>query len=447
MSNGSDFTQGKILGPLLKFALPVMAAIFLQDMYGAVDLLIVGRFASSVDVSGVSTGSQIMISFTHLVVNFAIGITVLLGQQIGRGEREKGGRVIGAGIVFFAIIGAVLSAVMFFFAEPISRYMQAPEEAFENTVTYIRICGGGSLIMIAYNLIGCIFRGLGDSRTPLIAVLLACGFNVAGDLILVGVFGMGSKGAAIATVAAQAFSIVVSLWMVSKKQLSFDFSFRDIRWHGGYVRTMTRIGAPVALQEFMVSISFLVILAIVNTLGVAASAGFGVAEKICAIIMLVPASFMQSLAAFVAQNAGAKKYDRAIKALKYSIGISFMCGVAMAAMTFFGGEFLTGLFTKDPEVIYASYDYLKAYAIDCMLTPFFFCFVGFCNGLGHTGFVMAQGIISAFCVRMPVSYLMSILPGASLFRIGLATPMASALQILMCVGFMSYLKRKGFLES
>ena len=181
MKQETTFTEGKILTPLILFAFPVLLALFLQAMYGAVDLLIVGKFASSADVSAVSTGSQIMMTLTNLVSSFAMGTTVLLGQQIGSGKKEEGGRTVGTAIVLFAGIAVVMTAVLVLFAPQISQIMHAPTEAFDKTVAYVRICGGGMLVIVAYNLIGCIFRGLGDSRTPLLTVAIACVCNIAGD--------------------------------------------------------------------------------------------------------------------------------------------------------------------------------------------------------------------------------------------------------------------------
>ena len=324
--------------------------------------------------------------------------------------------------------------------------MNAPEEAFEKTVDYIRICGGGMLVIVAYNLIGCIFRGLGDSRTPLITVAIACVFNIAGDLLLCAVFNMGTAGAAIATVFAQIISVIASLIFISKKDLPFTMKKENIRTHKDYLRKMVGFGAPIALQDLLVSISFLIILAIVNAMGVIASAGVGVAEKVCAFIMLISSAFMQSMSAFVAQNYGAGKMVRARKALHYGITVSFAIGVVMFVITFFHGDVLAGIFSSDGEVVAAAADYLKAYAIDCMFTAIFFCYTGFYNGIGKTRFVMIQGILGAFCVRVPVSYFMSLRPEPSLFHIGLATPLSSALQLILCVGFMLYLRKKGALE-
>lgn len=446
MKKNMSFTEGKILQPLILFAFPVLVALFLQAMYGAVDLLIVGKFASSADVSAVSTGSQIMTTLTNLVSSFAMGTTILLGQQIGSGSKKEGGRTVGTSIVMFGVIAVILSIVLVIFAPQVSSLMNAPVEAFDKTVDYIRICGGGMIVVVAYNLIGCIFRGLGDSRTPLITVVIACVFNIFGDLVLCAILNMGTAGAAIATVFAQVISVIVSLFLISKKELPFTLKKENIRIHKAYLKKMITFGAPIALQDLLVSISFLIILAIVNSMGVIASAGVGVAEKVCAFIMLISSAFMQSMSAFVAQNYGAGLMHRARKALYCGVGVSFATGVVVFFFTFFHGNLLAGIFASDVKIILAATDYLKASAIDCLFTSIFFCYTGFYNGIGKTKFVMIQGILGAFCVRVPVSYLMSIQPEKSLFHIGLATPMSSFLQLVLCVGFMMYLKKKSELE-
>ena len=405
------FTEGKILLPLVRFALPVLAALFLQAMYGAVDLMIVGRFteagAVSAHVSAVTTGSQIMLTLTDLMASFAMCVS-------------------GAG----AIAGI----------------MHAPPEAFALTTAYVRICGAGMLVIIAYNLIGSIFRGIGDSVTPLVTVAIACVFNIAGDLLLVAVFHMGTVGAAIATVGAQGLSVVISLFLMKKRmeqgRMPFTLERSHIRFQGEIMGRITRLGLPIAAQDLMVSVSFLIIQAIVNGLGVIPSAGVGVAEKVCAFIMLVPLAFMQSMSAFVAQNAGARRFDRAEKALRYGILMSLAVGTVMFYFSFFHGTSLALLFAKDMDVAAAGADYLKAYAIDCLLTPIFFCFIGFYNGIGMTRFVMLQGIVSAFCVRVPVSYIMSRRVPVSLFHIGLATPCSSTLQIIMGLICLAWVKKR-----
>ena len=440
----NDFTTGGIAGPLVRFALPVLAALFLQAMYGAVDLLVVGQFADKADVSAVATGAHIMMTLTNLVASLSMGATVLLGQQIGEGKAKQGGATIGACIVLFGSIGLALTALTVPGAGLLASVMQAP--AMELTTTYIRICGMGMLVIISYNLIGSVFRGIGDSVTPLITVAIACVCNIAGDLLLVAVLHMGTAGAAVATVAAQAVSVVISLLLVRRKSLPFRLSREQIRFDRPLVSRVIQIGLPIAMSDLLVSISFLVIQAIVNSLGVVASAGVGVAEKVCAFIMLVPSAFSQAMSAFVAQNAGAGKYNRAVRSLYVGVGLSLIAGAVMSWLSIFHGQLLGGIFSNDHEVIVASADYLKAYGIDCLLTPIFFCAIGFFNGLGKTRFVMVQGIVSAFCVRVPVSWLMSRRLPFSRFHLGWATPCSSAVQIVLGTWYLLALKRQGLLD-
>ena len=439
----NNFTEGAILPKLLKFMLPVLFAMFLQSLYGAVDLLVVGQFAADADVSAVSTGSQIVMTLTNLIVSFSMGITVAVGQRIGQKRPEEAAHTIGTGLILFAATGAAFTLISMLGAGALAFIMQAPAEAFDLTKSYIRICGAGFLIITAYNLLGSIFRGLGDSRTPLIAVGIACVCNIIGDLLFVAVFHLGAAGAALATVIAQLISVIISFFIIRKTRLPFAFDRSHMKYQKPCARSILRIGTPIALQDFLVGISFLVMLAIVNQLGVTASAGVGVAEKVCAFIMLVPAAFMQSMSAFVAQNYGADHTDRAVKALKYGIAVSVFFGVAMFFITFCRGDLLAGIFSNKPDTVADAWDYLKAYAIDCLLTCFLFCFIGFYNGLGKTRFVMIQGMIGAFLVRIPVAFLMQHIGHGSLFLIGLATPCSTVLQITMCfAAFLVFVKKE-----
>lgn len=416
MAKTHSLTQGNILGTLIRFAVPVFFTLFLQALYGGVDLLVVGQFASTADVSGVATGSMLLSTVTMIITGLSMGITILVGERIGSQRPKEAGRAIGSGICLFIVFGILLALIM--------------------------IGGAGSLFIIAYNVLGAVFRGIGDSKTPLLTVMIACVVNICGDLLLVAVFHMGAAGAAIATVAAQAVSVIISLAVIRKRQLPFEFSRKFIRFNKNIILTEIRLGAPVALQELLVGISFLVIQTIVNTFGVAASAGVGVGEKVCTFIMLVPSAYMQSMSAFVAQNMGAGNPLRAKKALGYGVLTAFTVGVIMGILTFFHGDVMASIFSKDPAVIADAHSYLKAYAIDCMLTPFLFCFTGYYNGCEKTMFVMIQGIVGAFLVRIPVVYLVSRIPGATLFQIGLGTPASSLVQITLCLLMFVYLEKK-----
>lgn len=428
----NNLTTGPIFKSIVKFALPVLLALFLQALYGAVDLLIVGNFGTTADISGVATGSQILNTINNIITGLSMGVTVLVGRRIGTKELDKAGRAIGNAICLFGSLALLLTVIVPMCANLFASLLNAPEEAMSQTVSYIMICGFGLVFIIAYNLLGAIFRGIGDSVTPFIAVSIACVFNIILDLIFVYYLKLGASGAALATVIAQAISVILSLIIISRKKLPFKFSFKQIRFGKDAINEL-QIGIPIALQEFLVGISFMVITGVVNAIDINASAGVGVAGKVVAFIMLVPAAFMQSMSAFVAQNIGAGKRERAKKALIYCIGSALLIGVFMCLITFFYGNVLSSIFNQTPEVIEAGALYLKSFAIDCVLTPFLFCFLGYFNGCGKTFFVMIQGLIGAFGVRVPLCLFFSKQDWATLFHIGLSTPSSTVIQIALCL--------------
>lgn len=438
MDNTKSFTSGGVLSSLIKFAIPVLVAMFLQSLYGAVDLLVVGQFAETIDVSGVATGSLLMQTVTMIITGLSMGVTVYVGQKIGEKKEEEAGKVIGAGIALFLLIGAVLSILLVCFTKQLANILHAPSEAYVQTCEYIMVCGGGTIFIVLYNLLGAIFRGIGDSKTPLFTVFVACIINIAADLFFVAVLGLGAMGAALATIIAQAISVIVSIFIIIKKPLPFVFKKEYVCVNRRLILQELKIGTPIALQEFLVGVSFMVIQTVVNSIDVTASAGVGVAEKVCAFIMLVPSAFSQAMSAFVAQNIGAGYKDRALKALKCGIITSLGVAVFIGSFTFFKGNILANIFTKDMDVIEQAFQYLRAYAIDTFFTAILFCYIGYYNGCGKTFFVMIQGIVGAFCVRVPVVLLMSNLANTTLFHIGLATPASSIVQILLCVFFMLY---------
>lgn len=442
MDKAKNFTSGRVFPSLIKFALPVLAAMFLQSLYGAVDLLVVGQFAETVDVSGVATGSLLMHTVTMIITGISMGVTVYVGQKIGERNEEEAGKAIGSGLVLFVLMGVLFSVFLVVFTKQLANLLHAPEEAYIQTCEYIMVCGGGTIFIGLYNLLGAIFRGIGDSKTPLFTVFVACVINIAADLFFVAVLGLGAMGAAFATIMAQAVSVLVSLLIIIRKPLPFVFKKSYICFNKRLILRELKIGTPIALQELLVGISFMVIQTVINTIDVTASAGAGVAEKVCAFIMLVPSAFSQSISAFVAQNIGAGCKERAVKALKCGIFTSLCVAIFIGSFTFFKGDLFAAIFTKDAEVIEQAFQYLKAFAIDTLFTAFLFCYIGYYNGCGQTLFVMFQGLIGAFGVRIPMVFFMSSLPNTNLFYIGLSTPISTIVQIVLCLGFMWYMHRK-----
>lgn len=437
----SDFTQGSILGKLLPFMMPILGALVLQAAYGAVDLLVVGRFGTTSGLSAVSTGSQVLNLVTFVITQFAMGITVLIARYIGEKKPQYIGALIGGATIIFAIVSAVLFVIMIGFSQPIAVLMQAPEEAVELTSTYVRICGGGIFFIVVYNLLAAIFRGLGDSKSPLLFVAVACVVNIAGDLILVAGLHLDAAGAAIATVAAQAVSVVFALFLLVKRELPFEISKHDFKINMHCVRAL-KIGLPLALQEFLTQISFLALCAFVNRLGLEASSGYGVACKIVNFAMLIPSSLMQSMASFVSQNVGAGNEKRAKKAMFTGMGVGLVIGCIVFTLVWFKGNLLTGIFTTDAAVVQNGYDYLKGFALETIVTAILFSIIGYFNGHDKTVWVMVQGLVQTLLVRLPLAYYMSIQPDASLTKIGFAAPAATIFGIVLNVIYYLYANRK-----
>jgi len=444
MKRENDFLTGSILPPLLKFSIPVLLALMLQALYGAVDLWAVGKFGTTADVSAVATGSQAMQIITGLVSGLSMGSTVLLGIYMGRKDINCITNAIVSSVWVFGVIGIILTAITLVAAPWIARVTNAPIEAFQQTVSYIRICGAGSLFVVAYNLISAIFRGLGDAKSPLYFVMIACVTNIIGDVILTRFIPMGASGAAIATVVAQAVSVVLSLALIKKKDRITNEAKSCMLPNKEISMDILRLGVPIALQSICNEVSYLVILGFVNVLGEVASAGVGIAEKLVMFILLVPNSYMQSISAFVAQNVGAGQLGRAKKSMWLGMLTATIFGGLLAYFSFFHGEALSTLFIKGNElsVLSASAQFLKATSIECFILSIAYCFAGFFNGVGRTTFVMIQGLLSIFLVKIPYAWFASTRENVSLFQIGLSTVFAAVFTLLLCVLYYIHCKKR-----
>ena len=436
----TDFTKGSILGKLIPFMIPILGALILQAAYGAVDLLVVGRFGTTEGLSAVSTGSQVLNLVTFVITQFAMGITVLIARYIGEQRQSDIGALIAGSIVAFAIISAVLFVVMISFAGPISRLMQAPKEALQLTTSYVRICGAGIFFIVAYNLLAAIFRGLGDSRSPLLFVAVACVVNIVGDLVFVAGFHLDAAGAAIATVLAQAVSVVLAVLLLFKRNLPFKVTQKDFHINAHCKRAL-KIGLPLALQECLPQLSFLALCAFVNKISLEASSGYGVACKVVNFAMLVPSSLMQSMASFVSQNVGAGNEKRAKKSMYTGIGVGLGIGCIVFVFVFFKGDLLTGLFSPNAKVVQNGFDYLRGFAPETIVTAVLFSMIGYFNGHDKTVWVMIQGVVQTLFVRLPLAYIMSIQPNASLTMIGLAAPISTVVGIVLNVSFYLWYNR------
>ena len=437
----NDFTEGSIFKKLITFMMPILGALILQAMYGAVDILVVGWFGTDAGISGVSTGSGIVNLITFSVAGLSMAVTVLMGRYLGEKRAERIGPLLGGSICFFGALSVLLAVVLFVFARPLAIFMQAPAEAIDVTVEYVRICGVGILFIVAYNVISSVFRGMGNARLPLIFVGIACVVNIVGDLLFVAVFDMNVAGAALATVLAQAVSVILSLFIIRKQKLPFTVKKQDIRFNRE-ILSILKIGGPIALQEILTNLSFLALCAFINRLGLDASSGYGVANRLTSFVLLLPSSLMQSMASFIAQNVGAGKEDRARRGMVTGMMIGASIGVVIGLFSYLRGDLMAMIFTDNPTYIEKAAEYLRGFALEAVVTSILFSFMGYFNGHGQTMFVMAQGLAQTFLVRLPMSYFMSIRENANLEYIGYAAPAATVFGIMLNLAYYIWYTRK-----
>ena len=439
-----DLTQGSVPKVLLQFAVPFLIANVLQALYGGADLFVVGQYDDSASVAAVAIGSQVMQTITGIILGITTGTTVLIAIATGAKDNRKVAFTIGSSVWLFSITGVVLTLVMVLFHSRIAELMHTPVEAMVDTKNYILVCSLGILFIVGYNVVCGILRGLGDSKTPLYFVGLACVINIVLDFILVGYFHWGATGAAIAT--AQGVSFGIALWFLYRHGFHFDFSRKDIRLNRNLSKKILVLGAPIALQDALINVSFLIITVIVNQMGVIASASLGVVEKIIVFAMLPPMAISSAVATMTAQNYGAGLIKRMNKCLASGIGIALVFGVSVCVYSQFLPETLTAFFTKDAAVVAMAADYLRGYSIDCIVVSFVFCINSYFSGQGNSLFPMIHSLIATFLFRIPLSYWFSQIDSSSLFIMGFAPPISTVVSLLICIWYLRYTQRKLYLR-
>ncbi|MCC8066271.1 MAG: MATE family efflux transporter [Clostridiales bacterium] len=446
-----DLTKGSVWKVLLRFSLPYLLSCFLQTFYGMVDLYVTGQYNGAAAISAVSVGSQVMHMITVVIVGLAMGSTVGLGVVIGSKHTERASRIIGNSVTLFAIGSVALMAVLLLATDGIITVMSVPAEAVEQTKVYLTICFIGIPFITAYNVISCIYRGMGDSRSPMYFVGVACVLNIVLDFLFIGGLQMGAAGAALGTVVSQASSVVFALFFLRRSRaassVGFDFFLRrkDFLPERAVLSDILKVGVPVACQDGFIQISFLVITMIANRRGVDVAASVGIVEKIISFLFLVPSAMLSSVSAIAAQNRGANRHDRARQTLFYAVVISVSFGIVCTVICHIIPEQFVGLFSSEEAVRVLGGQYLRAYVFDCIVAGIHFCFSGFFCAYGQSGFSFAHNLISVLLVRIPGAYLATKLYPDTLYPMGLAAPAGSTVSAIICIVlFLVFRKKFGF---
>lgn len=441
-----NLTTGSVLKTIIYFALPYLLSYFLQTLYGMADLYITGQFNGVDSITAVSNGSQVMYMLTVIIVGLAMGTTVIIGKAIGGNKLDNAGRAIGNTITLFMGIAIVMTIVFLIAAKPIVLLIGVPQEAVAGTVRYLIICFIGIPFITAYNIISSIFRGLGDSKSPMYFIGISCVTNITLDYVFIGLCDLGPSGAALGTVLSQTFSVIVAFISIRKRKTGIKLVKEDFIPDRKVLGEILKVGIPVAVQDGCIQVAFIIITVIANHRGLDDAAAVGIVEKMISAIFIIPSSMLATVSALSAQNIGAGKYDRAAKTLKYATMITSVYGVFMAVIMQVLAAPLLALFTKDAAVVVLGTQYMKGYIIDSIFAGVHFCFSGYFAAYGKSYIGFMHNIISITFVRVPGSYLASKLFGDTLFPMGLAAPAGSLLSVIICVCAYIYLKRSGKLE-
>ena len=428
-----NLTSGSVFKNIIYFSLPYLLSYFLQTLYGMADLFIMGQFGEVADITSVSIGSQVMHMLTVMIVGLAMGATVTIGRNVGAKKSKEAANAVGNTATLFMLVSVVITVILLAAVKPIVNVMSTPKEAVPGTAAYLTVCFIGIPFITAYNIISSVFRGMGDSKSPMYFIAAACAANIALDYLFMGAFKMGPVGAALGTTLSQTISVIIALAAILKKDMGIHLCKKDFKPVKKIMGQILKIGVPVALQDGFIQIAFIVITIIANKRGLNDAAAVGIVEKVIGILFLVPSSMLSSVSALAAQNIGANKPDRAKLTLRYAAIITVAFGTAIAIATQFCSEQIVGIFKGDGEVMRLGGQYLRSYVWDCIFAGIHFCFSGYFCAMEKSGISFLHNTLSMLLVRVPGAYILSNRFADTLFPMGLAAPLGSLLSVLICL--------------
>ena len=436
-----DLTSGSVLKAILYFSIPYLFSYFLQTLYGMADLFIIGQFNGVESTTAVSAGSQGMHMLTVVITGLAMGATVIIGRAAGAGDKSQADKAVGNTAVLFMLLSIVFTIILSATVKPIVNIMSTPAEAAEGTVIYLQICFAGIPFITAYNIISSVFRGLGDSKSPMYFIAVACVFNIVLDFIFIGVLKLGTAGAALGTTLSQAASVIVSFVSIIRRKMIPGISKKDFRLDRVVLGSILKIGLPVAVQDGFIQAAFIVITVFANRRGLNDAAAVGIVEKIIGIIFLVPSSMLSTVSALSAQNIGARKHYRAKQTLKYALVIAVSFGIAVTIFMQFAAESAASLFSGNSEVIKLGGQYMRSYVWDCIFAGMHFCFSGYFCAYGMSMVSFIHNFASIVFARIPLAYIASRYYLDTLFPMGIAAPAGSLLSVLICAAAFIWMQR------
>ena len=433
-----NLTEGSVAKQLILFALPFMLSNLIQTLYNVTDMLIVGIYSGTVGISGVNIGGQVTFILTNIIIGLAVGGTVVIGQYLGAGDRKGMRETISTLLTFLLVAGIAFTVIMLILSDKVLNLLQTPKESYQQARNYLDVTLMGTIFIFGYNAFAAILRGLGDSKRPLIFVTIACLTNIFLDLLFVGVYGMEARGAAIATVISQAFSMILCIIYLKRSDFEFDFKLSSFKFYKERFAMLIKIGIPISIQNVIVNFSFLVLTTIANSMGVNASAAVGIVGKYNGFAILPAIAVGSSVSAMVAQNMGAGETERAKKTFYTGFTLAFSVTFVAFIFTQMFPEKILSLFDNNPETIAAGVEYIRTFSFDYLIVPATFCLNGLVTGSGHTVISSICGILSSIGFRVPIAILFGVVLQKGLWGLGLAAPVASfASGLILFIFFVS----------
>lgn len=395
-----DMVNGPIMSRMISFALPLMLSGILQLLFNAVDIIVVGRFSGSEALAAVGSTSSLINMLTNLFIGISLGANVLAARFYASGRHKEMSETVHTAIATALISGIIMVFVGIFFSKPALRLMDTPDDVIEKSTLYMRIYFCGMPFFMLYNYGAAILRAIGDTKRPLIFLIISGITNACLNLFLVIVFHLDVAGVAIATVISQMISCILVLGCLYKTDAVYQIRFKKLKINWDYLLQIFRIGIPAGIQSTLISFSNVLLQSSVNSFGSIAMAGYTAANNIMSFLYMTANAITQACMSFTSQNYGAHKPKRMDRVMLSALCLELIFCVPLGIFAYvFGGQ-LSSIYTNSAEVIKASVEILEI-----TVAPYFLCgimdvFPGALRGMGRSTVPMILCLIGTVGMRI-----------------------------------------------
>lgn len=406
-----DMTQGTPWKAILAFSLPLLAGNLLQQLYNTVDSIVVGRYVGREALAAVGTSFPAMMLMFALFMGIATGTNIMVAQYFGAKDNESLSKTVHTALSLTAIVGVFISVAGYFFVPTLLKWIQVPANVFDMTRTYLQIIFLGHIASLYYNILSGILRGLGDSITPLIFLMISTAINIVLDLVFVIYLDLGVAGVALATIIAQSCSAIFGFFRIRQMKGVLRIHLRELRPDRKLALQMIRLGIPAGIQQSTFSIANLLVQSLINSFGDVIMAGMNIVMRVDMFVMMPNMTFGIAMTTFSGQNVGARKMDRVTKGaadgLKLGLGVSAVLTVLILVF----GRALIHVFTNDPEVTVAGVRAIRIIAAGYLGVTINQILAGVMRGAGDTVIPMLNSFVTTVLVRLPLAYAITHLTG------------------------------------